>query len=71
MGNDKKGLPEVIVRAVMSFYHGKKTKVRMGFELSEEFLGQIDVNQGSILSPNAFCNCSGCNLEICKRRIDE
>ena len=38
----KKGLPEVIVvfllRAVMSLYHGVKTKVRMGSELSQEFL---------------------------------
>ena len=28
----KKGLPEVIVRAVMSLYHGAKTKVRLGYE---------------------------------------
>ena len=34
----KKGLPEVIVRAVMSLYHGAKTKVRVGSELSQEFL---------------------------------
>ena len=30
----KKGLPEVILRAVMSLYHGTKTKVRVGSELS-------------------------------------
>ena len=38
----KKGLPEVMVvfllRVVMSLYHGVKTKVRMGSELSQEFL---------------------------------
>ena len=34
----KIGLPKVIVRAVISLYHGAKTKVRMGTELSEEFL---------------------------------
>ena len=28
----KKGLPEIIVRAVMSLYHGAKTKVRVGSE---------------------------------------
>ena len=39
----KKGLPEEIVRAVMSFYHGAKTKVRVGSELSQEFLVQVGV----------------------------
>ena len=46
----KKGLPEVIVRAVMSLYHGAKTKVRVGLELSQEFLIQVGVHQGSVLS---------------------
>ena len=34
----KKGLPEVIARAVMSLNHGAKTKVRVRSELSQEFL---------------------------------
>ena len=34
----KKGLPEVMAKAVMGLYHGTKTKVRVGSELSEEFL---------------------------------
>ena len=46
----KKGLPEVIVRAVMSLYHGAKTKVREGSELSQEFLVQVGVHQGYVLS---------------------
>ena len=50
----KKGLPEVIVRAVMSLYHGAKTKVRVGSELSQEFLVQADVHQASVLSPLLF-----------------
>ena len=50
----KKGLPEVIVRAVMSLYHGVKTKVRVGSELSEEFSTQVCVNQASVLSPLLF-----------------
>ena len=37
----KKGLPEVIVRAVMSLEHGAKTKVRVGSELSQEFLVKL------------------------------
>ena len=50
----KKGLPEFLVRAVMSPYHEVKTKVRVGSELSEEFLVQVDVHQGSVLSPFLF-----------------
>ena len=33
----KRGMPEVLVRAVMSLYKGAKTRVRVGSELSEEF----------------------------------
>ena len=47
----KKGLPEVIVRAVMRLYHEAKTKVRVRSELSEEFYAQVGVHQGSLLSP--------------------
>ena len=45
----KKGLPEV-----MSLYHGAKMRVRVGFELSEKFLVQVGVHQGSVLSPLLF-----------------
>ena len=50
----KKGLAEVNVRAVMSLYHGAKTKVRVRSESSEEFLIQVGVDQGSALSPLLF-----------------
>ena len=50
----KKGSPKVIVRAVMSLYHGAKTKVRVGYELSQKFLIQVDVHQESVLSPLLF-----------------
>ena len=50
----KKSLLEVIVRAVMSLYHGAKTKVRGETESSEEFSVQVDVHQGSRLSPLLF-----------------
>ena len=51
---DKKGLSEIIVRVVMSLYHGAKTKVRMGSELSKEFLVKVGVHQGVVLSPLLF-----------------
>ena len=50
----KKGPPEVIVRAVMSLHHGAKMKVRVGSELFKEFLVQVGVHQGSVLSTLLF-----------------
>ena len=38
----------------MSLYHGAKTKFRVGSEVSEEFLVQVGVHQGSVLSPVLF-----------------
>ena len=50
----KKGIPEVMVRAVMSLYKGAKTSVRVELELSEEFEVKVGVHQGSVLSPLVF-----------------
>ena len=47
----KKGLSEVMVRAVMSLYDGAKTRVRVGSAYSEEFEVKVGVHQGSVLSP--------------------
>ena len=38
----------------MSRYHGAKTKVQVGSELSEEFLEQVGVHQGSVLPSLLF-----------------
>ena len=40
----KKGIPEVMVRAVMSLYEGAKTRVRVGLELSKEFEVKVGVH---------------------------
>ena len=50
----KKGLPEILVKAVMSLYEGAETKVRVGSGLSEEFSVKVGVHQGSVLSPLLF-----------------
>jgi len=50
----KKGLPEIMVKAVMSFYEGAKTKIRVGSGLFEEFFVKVGVHQGSALSPFLF-----------------
>ena len=47
----KKGIPEAMVRAVISLYEDAKTRVRVGLELSEEFEVKVGVLQGSVLSP--------------------
>ena len=50
----KKGIPEAMVRVMMSLYEGAKTRVRVGSELSEEFEVKVGVHQGSVLSPLIF-----------------
>ena len=50
----KKGIPKVMVRAVMSLYEGAKTRVGVGLELSEEFEVKVGVHEGSVLSSLVF-----------------
>ena len=47
----KKGIPEVLVRSVMSPYEGVKTRVKVDCELSEEFEVKVGMQQGCVLSP--------------------
>ena len=47
----KKGMPDVLVRSVMSLYEGAKTRVRVDSELSEEFEVNVGMHQVSVLSP--------------------
>ena len=50
----KREIPEVMVRAVMSFYEGAKTRDKNGLELSVQFEVTVFVHQGSVLSPMVF-----------------
>ena len=50
----KEGIPDVLVRSVMSLYEGAKTRVRLDSELSEELAGNVGMHQGSVLSPFLF-----------------
>ena len=47
----KKGIPEALVRSVMSLYDGANTRVRGHFEFSEEFEVNVGMHQGAVLSP--------------------
>ena len=50
----KNGIPDVLVRSVMSLYEKAKTRVRVDSELSEEFEVKVGMHQGSLLSPFLF-----------------
>ena len=50
----RRGIPEAMVRAVMSLYEGAKIRVRVGLELSQEFEVKVVVHQGSALWPLLF-----------------
>ena len=50
----KKGIPDVLVRSVMSLFEGAKTRVRVDSELSEEFKVKVGIHLGSVLSPFLF-----------------
>ena len=63
------GVPEVLVKAVMKMYEGAKTKVRCGNTLSESFPVEVDVHQGSVLSPLLFAIVIDVLWEECKRDI--
>ena len=45
------GIPEALVRAVMSLYRGARTKVKV---VTEEFELNVGVHHGSLLSPLLF-----------------
>ena len=50
----KKGLSEVMVRAIMSLYDGAKTGIKMGSVHSEELEVKVGVHQVSVVSPLLF-----------------
>ena len=50
----KRGIPEAMVRAVMSLYEGAKTRVRVGLELSKEFEVKVGLHQESVFLPLFF-----------------
>ena len=50
----KKGIPEVLVRSMMSLYGGAKMRVSVDSVLSEEFEVKVRMHQGSVLSAFLF-----------------
>ena len=50
----KKGIPEVIIRSVLSQHDGAKTRDSVDFELSDVFEVKVAKHQGSVLSPFLF-----------------
>ena len=66
----KRGLPETIVKAVMSWYDGATTKVAMGLRMPEELRVEVGVHQGWSFSPLIFAIVVGCGDRERKRRSD-
>ena len=66
----KKGLPESIVKAVMSLYHVAKMKARARSGIPEDFLVQFDVHPRTCIIAASFCNYSGAILTLLLRRLD-
>ena len=56
----KKGLPEVIVIAMMSF-HKRKAKIKMRLQLSEDILNANWCTSKICVSVTDFRNCTRCN----------
>ena len=52
----KKGIPEALIRAVMSLYRGSNTRVIVGTHLSEELEVNVGEHHGSASSPLLFAN---------------
>ena len=50
----KEGLPEILIRSVMSLYEGARTRVRVDSELSYVFEVDVRMYQGSVLSSFLF-----------------
>ena len=54
----KKGIPDVLVRSVMSMYEGAKIRFRVDFELSEGLEVKAWIQQGFVRQPFcSFCIC--------------
>ena len=52
----KKGIPEVLVRSVMSLYERAKTRVRVDSEMSDELEIKVEMHEGFVLS-HFFLQC--------------
>ena len=50
----KKGIPEVLVRSVMSLYERTKMRIIVDSELSDELEVKVGMHQVSVLSPFLF-----------------
>ena len=62
----QKGVPEYLVRGVVSLYKGCKTAVSVDGELSSSFSVKFSVHQGSALSPLRFIMVIGVLTENVK-----
>ena len=62
----KKGIPEALVRSVMSLYEGAKTIVRVDSDISKEFEFKVGMHQGSVLQYFLFAAVADLVTEIAR-----
>ena len=65
----KKGMPEVLVRSVMSQYEGAKTRVREDSELEKEFEVKVGMHQRSVLTHFLFVVVVDVFTELARERV--
>ena len=66
----KKGIAEILVKAVISLYEGSKTKVQVGSEFSRIFCSDW-CTSGICFVTFVVCNCGKCCDRECKRKVNE
>ena len=62
----KKGIPERLVRALISQCEGAKTKVKVGTHLSEEFEANVGLYLGSVLAALSFAKVIDVDTNVTK-----
>ena len=65
----KNGIPEVLVRSMMSLCEGAKTRVRVDSELSEEFEVNVGMHQVSVLSPFLFSVVADVVIQLARQGV--
>ena len=65
----KNGIPEVLVRSMMSLYEGAKTRVTVHSELSKDFEVNVGMHQVYVLSPFLFSDVVDVVIQLARQGV--